>query len=62
LAAKRPDGPLAVSYHTGSAGHRFDRVWVSQSLEPTAGGYDLPGGLAAGSDHAIVWVDLAAAD
>lgn len=59
LRASAGEGPLAVSHVLKSgAKHRFDRVLVSNEVEVVSGEYWYESSLAAGSDHALHWVDL----
>lgn len=52
-------GPLAASHIlSNGAEHRMDRIFASPELVPSAGGYDLPGAEASGSDHAVHWIDF----
>ena len=59
----RPDGPLDLTYDHGKKSYprpdRFDRILVSPGIE--VGGYGSRYGdaLAAGSDHALLWAELA---
>lgn len=65
IQRERPSGPLAISHRTGkrktSPGtpRRFDALWVSPDLAVRSAQYDYTGGVAAGSDHALVIADLA---
>lgn len=65
IEREQPSGPLAVSHRTGkrrtSLGNprRFDVLWVSPDLAVRYAEYDYAGGIAAGSDHALVIADLA---
>lgn len=55
-------GPLAVSHTLRSgAEHRMDRIYASPTLRPTDGSYDYEAARRGGSDHALHWVDFAAA-
>ena len=60
----RPQGPLAVSHRTGkragAAGspRRYDTLWISPDLTPTAMTYEYAKAIHAGSDHALVIADI----
>lgn len=61
LRRSRPEGPLAVSYVLSSgAEHRMDRLYASPELTPVGAAYCYDAAIAAGSDHALHWADLAA--
>jgi hypothetical protein len=59
-----PNGPLDVSYRTRrrngqpSTPWRFDGIWISKGLRVVSVDYQYDRGLAAGSDHAVVLVEL----
>ena len=59
-----PEGPLAVSHRTGKRAfspgtpRRFDALWTSPDFAIQQVVYDYAGGIAAGSDHALVTADL----
>jgi hypothetical protein len=59
-----PNGPLDVSYRTrrrdgqSSTPWRFDGIWISKGLTVVSVDYLYDRGLAAGSDHAVVLVEL----
>jgi hypothetical protein len=64
LRASKPFGPLAVTHRTGrrknspGTGRRFDAVWVSRHWVVRHIEHLYEDGIAAGSDHAPVVVDL----
>lgn len=64
LRASRPSGPLAITHRTGrrknspGTGRRFDSVWVSRHWIVRHIEHLYEEGIAAGSDHALVMVDL----
>jgi hypothetical protein len=64
LEASKPSGPLAITHRTGrrknspGAGRRFDSVWVSRHWVVRHIEHLYEEGIAAGSDHAPVVVDL----
>lgn len=64
VALERPRGPLAVSHRTGrrlgSAVklRRYDALWISRDFDVQRVDYDLESATRAGSDHALVKVDL----
>ena len=64
LRASKPSGPLAITHRTGrrkdspGTGRRFDSVWVSRHWVVRNIEHLYDEGIAAGSDHAPVLVDL----
>jgi endonuclease/exonuclease/phosphatase family metal-dependent hydrolase len=64
LRASHPSGPLAITHRTGKrknspgTGRRFDSVWVSRHWGVRHIEHLYDRGIAAGSDHAPVVVDL----
>jgi hypothetical protein len=64
LRASEPSGPLAITHRTGrrknslGTGRRFDSVWVSRHWVVRHIEHLYEKGIAAGSDHAPVMVDL----
>jgi DNA (cytosine-5)-methyltransferase 1 len=64
LRATKPSGPLAITHRTGrqkdslGTGRRFDSVWVSRHWVVRHIEHLYDEGIAAGSDHAPVMVDL----
>jgi hypothetical protein len=64
LRAKKSSGPLAITHRTGrrkdslGTGRRFDSVWVSRHWVVRHIEHFYEEGIAAGSDHAPVVVDL----
>jgi endonuclease/exonuclease/phosphatase family metal-dependent hydrolase len=64
LRASKPSGPLAITHRTGrrknslGTGRRFDSVWVSRHWVARHIEHLYEQGIAAGSDHAPVVVDL----
>jgi hypothetical protein len=64
LRAGNPFGPLAITHRTGrrknslGTGRRFDSVWVSRHWAVQHVEHLYEEGIAAGSDHAPVMVDL----
>jgi hypothetical protein len=64
IRASNPSGPLAITYRTGrrknspGTGRRFDSVWVSHHWVVRHVEHLYKRGIAAGSDHALVLVDL----
>ena len=64
LRASKPSGPLAITHRTGrrkdSPGNprRFDSLWVSRHWVVQHIEHLYEEGIAAGSDHAPVMVDL----
>jgi endonuclease/exonuclease/phosphatase (EEP) superfamily protein YafD len=64
LRASKPSGPLAITHRTGrrkdspGTGRRFDCVWVSRHWVVRHIEHLYKEGIAAGSDHAPVVVDL----
>lgn len=64
LRASKPSGPLAITHRTGrrknspGTGRRFDSVWVSRHWVVRHIEHLYEEGIAAGSDHAPVMVDL----
>lgn len=62
LWTQQPDGPLAVSYVLASGtGHRMDRILVSPEFTVDDAAYLYDEAIAAGSDHALHWAELALA-
>jgi len=61
VRTERPKGPLAISYCTGRGRYpyRYDAIWVSPEFSVRRIEYLYEEALAAGSDHALVVVDLA---
>jgi hypothetical protein len=60
LRRTRLQGPLAVSHVlSDGAEHRMDRLYASPELTPVDAGYCYEAAIAAGSDHALHWTDLA---
>ena len=65
VVTDRPEGPLAVSHRTGRTQsregnpQRFDHILATEGdFRVFAAAYDYDGGLAAGSDHALVTATL----
>lgn len=64
LRASNPSGPLAITHRTGrrkyspGTGRRFDSVWVSRHWVVRHLEHLYEAGITAGSDHALVMVDL----
>jgi len=64
LRARKPSGPLAVTHRTGrrknspGTARRFDSVWISRQWIVRHVEHLYEEGIAAGSDHAPVMVDL----
>jgi hypothetical protein len=64
LRASKPSGPLAITHRTGrrknspGTGRRFDSVWVSRHWVVRHIEHLYEEGIAAGSDHAPVMVEL----
>lgn len=59
IRRQRPEGPLAVSHVlSDGAQHRMDRIYASDDLAVTSGGYDYETALLGGSDHALHWIDF----
>jgi hypothetical protein len=64
LHASKPSGPLAITHRTGrrknspGTGRRYDSVWVSRHWVVRHIKHLYEEGIAAGSDHAPVMVDL----
>jgi len=64
LGASQPFGPLTITHRTGrrknssGTGRRFDSVWVSRHWVVRHIEHLYEEGIAAGSDHAPVMVDL----
>ncbi|OUS97293.1 hypothetical protein CA951_02805 [Rhodococcus sp. NCIMB 12038] len=60
IRKQRPEGPLAISHHTGRTStspgtpRRYDTIWISAHLRVLLMNYDYDDALAAGSDHALV--------
>jgi endonuclease/exonuclease/phosphatase family metal-dependent hydrolase len=60
----KPSGPLAITHRTGrrknspGTGRRFDSIWVSRHWVVRHIEHLYEEGIAAGSDHAPVMVDL----
>lgn len=65
VAVHRPQGPLAVSHvsvnRLGNVQRprRYDALWISRHFDVLHVDHDLDGALRAGTDHALVTVDLA---
>ncbi len=60
VRSERPDGPLAVSYRTGSRDdqrYRYDAVWLSEHFSVNAVEYVYDEAIGAGTDHGLVLVD-----
>lgn len=61
----RPQGPLTTSHLTGKRRNRegtprrYDTLWISPGLTPTSMTYHYAEAVQAGSDHALVTVDVA---
>ena len=64
LRASNPYGPLAITHRTGrrknspGTGRRFDSIWISRHWVVRDVKHLYEEGIAAGSDHAPVMVDL----
>lgn len=60
IVAERPDGPLAVTHLRGAKGIpcRYDQVWVSPEWTVESVRHLTEASFAAGSDHALVAVEL----
>lgn len=54
----RPDGPLEISYKTKARLCRYDQCWVSRHWSVSDVDYRYEPAIEAGSDHALLVVDL----
>ncbi|MEZ4444924.1 MAG: hypothetical protein R3B72_37965 [Polyangiaceae bacterium] len=59
LRKARPDGPLVVSHRTRTRDCRYDQCWISDDWHVEDVDYRYGAAVEAGSDHALVVVDLA---
>ena len=61
IEAERPDGPLAVTHLRGAknAPCRYDQVWVSPEWTVESADHRTEASFEAGSDHALVSVEVA---
>ena len=60
LRRHRPEGPLAVSHVLADgSGHRMDRIFISPEILVHDASYAYHEAIAAGSDHALHWADIA---
>ncbi len=64
ISRERPDGPLAVTHRRGAKNIpcRYDQVWVSPEWSVESVQHLTEASFEAGSDHALVSVDVAPSD